>query len=71
MKAIGGYLDSARLLGRRTAELHAALSSDPDRSRLRAGADLAPRPAIDLPVDQRAFDARDRPPAHAGQQAAR
>jgi maltose alpha-D-glucosyltransferase/alpha-amylase len=26
---IGGYLDSARLLGRRTAELHAALSSDP------------------------------------------
>src|SRR5947199_1389510 len=29
VKAIGGYLDSARLLGRRTAELHAALSSDP------------------------------------------
>ena len=29
-KAIGGYLDSARLLGRRTAELHAALASDPD-----------------------------------------
>src|SRR2546426_12023843 len=28
-RAIGGYLDSARLLGRRTAELHAALSSDP------------------------------------------
>jgi len=28
-KAIGGYLDSARLLGRRTAELHAALASDP------------------------------------------
>jgi maltose alpha-D-glucosyltransferase/alpha-amylase len=27
---IGGYLDSARLLGKRTAELHAALSSDPD-----------------------------------------
>ena len=29
VKTIGGYLDSARLLGRRTAELHAALSSDP------------------------------------------
>ncbi len=29
VKSIGGYLDSARLLGRRTAELHAALSSDP------------------------------------------
>src|SRR5947209_12640527 len=28
-RTIGGYLDSARLLGRRTAELHAALSSDP------------------------------------------
>jgi len=28
-KTIGGYLDSARLLGRRTAELHSALSSDP------------------------------------------
>src|SRR5947209_1839141 len=28
VKTIGGYLDSARLLGRRTAELHAALSSD-------------------------------------------
>ncbi|HET7338586.1 MAG TPA: maltose alpha-D-glucosyltransferase [Candidatus Dormibacteraeota bacterium] len=29
VKTIGGYLESARLLGRRTAELHAALSSDP------------------------------------------
>jgi maltose alpha-D-glucosyltransferase/alpha-amylase len=29
VKAIGGYLESARILGRRTAELHAALSSDP------------------------------------------
>jgi maltose alpha-D-glucosyltransferase/alpha-amylase len=28
-RAIGGYLESARLLGKRTAELHAALSSDP------------------------------------------
>jgi maltose alpha-D-glucosyltransferase/alpha-amylase len=28
-RAIGSYLESARLLGRRTAELHAALSSDP------------------------------------------
>ncbi|TMD73265.1 MAG: maltose alpha-D-glucosyltransferase [Chloroflexi bacterium] len=28
-RTIGGYLDSARLIGRRTAELHAALSSDP------------------------------------------
>jgi maltose alpha-D-glucosyltransferase/alpha-amylase len=29
-KTIGAYLDSARLLGRRTAELHVALASDPD-----------------------------------------
>ncbi len=29
VRTIGGYLESARLLGRRTAELHAALSSDP------------------------------------------
>jgi maltose alpha-D-glucosyltransferase/alpha-amylase len=29
IKTIGGYLDSARLLGRRTAEMHAALASDP------------------------------------------
>src|SRR4029077_3320545 len=28
VRTIGGYLDSAKLLGRRTAELHAALSSD-------------------------------------------
>jgi maltose alpha-D-glucosyltransferase/alpha-amylase len=28
-RTIGRYLDSARLLGRRTAELHAALASDP------------------------------------------
>ncbi len=28
---IGPYLDSARLLGRRTAELHLALASDPDQ----------------------------------------
>jgi len=30
VRSIGGYLDSARLLGKRTAELHMALSSDPD-----------------------------------------
>jgi maltose alpha-D-glucosyltransferase/alpha-amylase len=29
-RTIGAYLDSARLLGRRTAELHIALASDPD-----------------------------------------
>src|SRR6202048_5440830 len=29
-RTIGAYLDSARLLGRRTAELHVALASDPD-----------------------------------------
>ncbi len=28
---IGPYLDAAALLGRRTAELHLALASDPDR----------------------------------------
>jgi maltose alpha-D-glucosyltransferase/alpha-amylase len=29
-QAVGAYLDSARLLGKRTAELHTALASDPD-----------------------------------------
>ncbi len=29
-RTIGAYLESARLLGQRTAELHAALASDPD-----------------------------------------
>jgi maltose alpha-D-glucosyltransferase / alpha-amylase len=29
-RTVGAYLDSARLLGQRTAELHAALASDPD-----------------------------------------
>ncbi|MEO8745286.1 MAG: maltose alpha-D-glucosyltransferase [Candidatus Dormiibacterota bacterium] len=29
MRTIGAYLDSARLMGRRTAELHIALASDP------------------------------------------
>ena len=29
-RMVGAYLDSARLLGQRTAELHAALASDPD-----------------------------------------
>lgn len=37
-EAIGGYLDSAALLGRRTAELHLALSHD------RSDADFAPEP---------------------------
>jgi maltose alpha-D-glucosyltransferase/alpha-amylase len=32
-EAIGGYLDSAQLLGRRVAELHLALSSDPSDPR--------------------------------------
>ncbi|HKW68958.1 MAG TPA: maltose alpha-D-glucosyltransferase [Candidatus Dormibacteraeota bacterium] len=44
---IGGYLDSARLLGRRTAELHAALSSDPD--------DPAFAPERVSPLDQRSI----------------
>jgi maltose alpha-D-glucosyltransferase / alpha-amylase len=30
LELFGGYLESARLLGRRTAELHLALASDPD-----------------------------------------
>jgi maltose alpha-D-glucosyltransferase/alpha-amylase len=29
-RTVGAYLESARLLGQRTAELHAALASDPD-----------------------------------------
>ncbi len=47
IKAIGGYLDSARLLGRRTAELHAALSSDPT--------DPAFAPERLTPLDQRSI----------------
>ena len=47
VKAIGGYLDSARLLGRRTAELHAALSSDPE--------DAAFAPERISPLDQRSI----------------
>lgn len=35
---LGAYLESARLLGRRTAEMHLALSSDPDNK------DFAPEP---------------------------
>ena len=46
-KTIGGYLDSARLLGRRTAELHAALSSDPT--------DTAFAPERISPLDQRSI----------------
>jgi maltose alpha-D-glucosyltransferase/alpha-amylase len=47
VKAVGGYLDSARLLGRRTAELHAALSSDPT--------DAAFAPERISPLDQRSI----------------
>jgi maltose alpha-D-glucosyltransferase/alpha-amylase len=39
---IGGYLDSARLLGQRTAELHVALSSDSE------DANMAPQPFTPL-----------------------
>jgi maltose alpha-D-glucosyltransferase/alpha-amylase len=46
-RTIGGYLDSARLLGRRTAELHGALSSDP--------ADPAFAPERISPQDQRSI----------------
>ncbi|HVH63040.1 MAG TPA: phosphotransferase, partial [Candidatus Dormibacteraeota bacterium] len=46
-KTIGGYLDSARLLGRRTAELHMALSSDPE--------DAAFAPERIIPLDQRSI----------------
>jgi len=46
-RTIGGYLESARLLGRRTAELHAALSSDPT--------DLAFAPERISPGDQRSI----------------
>ncbi len=47
VKAIGGYLESARLLGKRTAELHAALSSDP--------LDPAFAPERITPLDQRSI----------------
>src|SRR5205807_2044148 len=43
----GGYLDSARLLGKRTAELHTALASDPD--------DPAFAPERISPQDQRSI----------------
>src|SRR5467141_430639 len=46
-KTIGGYLESARLLGRRTAELHLALASDPS--------DPAFAPERISPQDQRSI----------------
>jgi maltose alpha-D-glucosyltransferase/alpha-amylase len=46
-KTIGAYLDSARLLGRRTAELHRALASDPT--------DPAFAPERITPQDQRSI----------------
>ncbi len=46
-KTIGGYLEAARLLGRRTAELHIALASDPD--------DPAFAPERISPQDQRSI----------------
>jgi maltose alpha-D-glucosyltransferase / alpha-amylase len=46
-RTIGAYLDSARLLGRRTAELHNALASDP--------ADPAFAPERITPQDQRSI----------------
>ena len=47
VRTIGNYLDSARLLGRRTAELHAALASDPE--------DAAFAPEHISPLDQRSI----------------
>ena len=46
-RTIGSYLDSARLLGRRTAELHSALASDPT--------DPAFAPERITPQDQRSI----------------
>jgi maltose alpha-D-glucosyltransferase/alpha-amylase len=46
-QTVGAYLESARLLGKRTAELHAALASDPD--------DPAFAPERISPQDQRSF----------------
>src|ERR1019366_8824846 len=46
-RTIGAYLDSARLLGRRTAELHTALASDPS--------DSAFAPERITPQDQRSI----------------
>jgi maltose alpha-D-glucosyltransferase/alpha-amylase len=46
-KAVGTYLDSARLLGKRTAELHIALASDPT--------DPAFAPERISPLDQRSI----------------
>jgi maltose alpha-D-glucosyltransferase/alpha-amylase len=47
VKTIGNYLDSAKLLGRRTAELHGALASDPT--------DPAFAPERMTPQDQRSI----------------
>ena len=56
--AIGPFLDSAELLGRRTAELHLALAAGADE-RLRARAVHHALPALGVPVDALAG------PAHA------
>ncbi|HET7466829.1 MAG TPA: maltose alpha-D-glucosyltransferase [Candidatus Dormibacteraeota bacterium] len=47
VQTVGAYLDSARLLGKRTAELHLALASDPD--------DIAFSPERISPQDQRSI----------------
>ncbi|HEV2036164.1 MAG TPA: maltose alpha-D-glucosyltransferase [Candidatus Dormibacteraeota bacterium] len=46
-RTVGAYLESAELLGKRTAELHAALASDPD--------DLAFAPELISQQDQRSI----------------
>ena len=48
---IGRYLESARLLGERTAELHVALASEPDDPAFAPEPFIVPVPAVDVPVD--------------------
>ena len=61
----GAYLETARLLGQRTAELHVALASRRHRPGLRPGAVHHALPAVAVPVDAQPHGARPGAPARA------
>ena len=52
---IGAYLDAARLLGRRTAELHLALVGKPDTPDFAPEPYSTPLPALDVPIDAQRY----------------
>ena len=60
---VGTYLESARLLGERTAELHLALASGEAGRRIFAGADDAALPARPVPIHALSGRAKSAPAA--------